>query len=109
MREHLAQDGERVEVFDLARSDGHLELCIGRRITRERGYFVTNCRGDVAEISRGTTTPGAEGRIGMVKHLQVKGRVEPAAANQRPQRVQSCLALCRRSSRGNEALIDCGF
>src|SRR5438874_6753337 len=76
MREHVAQDGERVEVFDLARGDGNLELHVGRWITRERNNLLTNCGRHIAEISCGTNSPSAIGRIGMPEHSQMKRRVE---------------------------------
>src|SRR6059058_1819780 len=107
--EHLTQDGERVEVFDFARSDGDLKLHVRRWITRQPGDLLTNCRRHLAEISRRANTPGAASRIGVLQQLEMKRRIECAAADECPQRVQPRFALDARSSRGNEALILFGF
>src|SRR5437660_5857736 len=82
--EHLAQDGERLEAFDFARSDGHLELHVRRWITRQPGDLLTNCRRHLAEISRSANTPGAVSGIGVLQQLEMKRGFKRAAADERP-------------------------
>ena len=105
MHEHFGHDPETVAILEFVRSNGDLKLDLRRWITRERRDLLKNRWRYAAEISRGAHPPGTESSIGMREHLQMKRRIKLAAPDERPQRVQSCLAPNVRSSRGNEALI----
>ena len=85
--------GSASKFLIFARSDGDLELHVRRWIARQLGDLLANRRRHVAEISRRANAPGAVSGIGMREHLQMKRRLKRAAADQRPQRVQSCFAL----------------
>ena len=64
---------------------------------------LPNCGCDLAEVSCRANGPGAECRVVVREESLVKRRFERTAANERPQRLQTCRSI--RGGGGNEALL----
>ncbi len=89
MRQHVDENGNRIDPIDLPRGDGCLEPHVRRRITRGLDHFAPHGFRIPPDVSRRPHAPSSERRFGVPQQGLKERVVQRIGADERPERADA--------------------